>query len=348
MLKKFIHFIVLVTIIAGCGSCTDDKKKIAQWASNIDGSIVASGTSFSAQLKFLEEEVDIDSVVFLFNGTRMASYSNLNEGVKITTEGLKLGGHKIIANVYKKNKKEEHTANITIISNINPTLLQKSIGATYPHDNQNFTEGFFFHNGMIYESTGMNGTSFICRYKLGSKPEIITTLPNTYFGEGSILYDNKLIQLTWKNGVGVVYDATTFQKTSEFRIGGEGWGLTYNDTNLIMSDGSHRVFFMDKETYATTKIIEVYDNKGKVVNLNELEYVNGVIYANIWESDNIVKIEANTGKVLAYIDCSGLLTKEEIATNKCDVLNGIAYDRITKKLYITGKYWPKIFELKEY
>jgi glutamine cyclotransferase len=193
----------------------------------------------------------------------------------------------------------------------------------------------------------MNGNSFICLYKLGSKTqERLTTLPNEYFGEGSMLYDNKLIQLTWKNGLGLIYDAATLKQTGQFRIGGEGWGLTYDGKNLIMSDGSHRLFYLDKETYAVSKIVEVYDNKGKVLNINELEYIDGIIYANIWQTDKIAKINTTNGKVMAYINCEGLLTEAEIQEYKCDVLNGIAYDPQTKKLYITGKNWPKIFELK--
>ncbi len=321
--------------------------KIAKWTSAIDGSTISSGSILVAQLQYIDDEQKIDSVVYYFNGSRISSSSTLAEPVKINTDSLKLGNYALSATIYKNKKKEVHIANITILSNIIPLPLEKTIGAVYPHNNQNFTEGLFFDNGFLYESTGMNGSSYICRYKLGSVLlEKLTQLPQEYFGEGSIRYDNKLIQLTWKNGVGVVYDATTFKKIKEFSIGGEGWGLTYDGSHLIMSDGSHRLFYLDKETYAITKIIEVYDNKTKVININELEYVDGVIYANVWMTEQIIKIEAKSGKVLAVINCAGLLTAAEIEKNNCDVLNGIAYNPQTKTLFITGKNWPKIFELK--
>ncbi len=347
-LKKYLPALFLLMVMAGCDNC-NSKKKIAQWYAPIDGSTLPTGTMIDARLKFIDGDEKIDSMVYTFNGARTLYISpTLNEPVKISTDTLKPGEYSLKTILYFKNKKEEHIANITLLSDIVPQFLKMKTGAVYPHSKANFTEGLFFNNGMVYESTGMNGNSFICRYKLGSTtPERLTTLANEYFGEGSMLFDNKLVQLTWKNGVGIVYDAKTLKKTSEFKISGEGWGLTYNGSNLIMSDGSHRLFFLDKESFAAVRILEVYDNKGRVTNLNELEYINGIIYANIWQTDNIVKIDAKTGKVLAYIDCEGLLTESEIEQNKADVLNGIAYDPQTKKIYITGKQWPKIFELKE-
>lgn len=345
-IKKYILWCLFIVLLAGCSKCTSNKKKIAKWATSIDGSVIPAGTTLTAHLKYLDEEVAIDSLVIGFNGVRINSYASLTQEIQIPTAGLKMGGYTLMAIVYRDSHKEEYNASVTIVSDIVPQENAIKTGAVYPHSNQNFTEGLFFNNGMVYESTGMNGTSFICRYKLGSAPEKLTTMPTAYFGEGSILYDNKLIQLTWKNGKGIVYDATTYKQTGEFLIGGEGWGLTYDGTNLIMSDGSHRLFYLDKQTYANTKILEVYDNKGPVMNLNELEFVDGVIYANAWMTDKIAKIDASTGKVISYLNCEGLLTEEEIEMNKCDVLNGIAYDAKTKKLYITGKNWPKIFEVK--
>lgn len=344
---KIYILISLAYIIVGCSTCSNEKTKMAQWATTIDGSNIPSGALVLAQLKFIDSEQPIDSLVYRLNGSRIFATAVLTETLKMKSDTMKMGAYTITATIYRNNKKEEHIANMTILSDITPLQLKRKIGVVYPHSNLNFTEGLFFNNGMLYESTGMNGTSFICRYKLGSTtPEKLTQLPSEYFGEGSMLYDNKLIQLTWKNGVGIVYDAATLKKINEFKIGGEGWGLTYDGTSLIMSDGSHRLFYLDKESYAVTKILEVYDNLGKVLNMNELEYVNGVIYANVWMTDNIIKIDAKNGKVLAIINCEGLLTETEIEQNKCDVLNGIAYDDQTKKLYITGKNWPKIFELK--
>ena len=343
--QKFILITLILAITAGCKTC-NKKRNIAAWATKIDGISIPLGTMIIAELKYIDDEEEIDSVVYTINNKRISASSKLTDAIKIESGSYAMGMYNITATVYTGDKKEVHVANITILSDIIPKQLEKQTGAVYPHSNTNFTEGLFFHNGMLYESTGLIGNSFICRYKLGStKPEKLTTLAPEYFGEGSIIVDNKLIQLTWKNGIGVVYDATTFKQLREFRLGGEGWGLSYDGTNMIMSDGTHRLIYLDKETYAPVKIIEVYDNKGSVMNLNELEYVDGIIYANIWQTDKIAMIEAKSGKVLTYINCEGLLTEAEIEQNKCDVLNGIAYDPQTKKLYITGKNWPKIFEL---
>jgi glutamine cyclotransferase len=343
---KNYFLLLLVLFLSGCGTC-NKKTKIAAWATIIDGTYVKSGDVITGQLRYIDGEEPIDSIAYTLNGVRILASNALSEPVKVFTDTMKLGSYNFLATVYHEGKKEEHAARITLISNITPQQLPKQIGEVYPHSNQNFTEGLYFHNGMLYESTGMEGTSFICRYKLGSKtPERLTTLPREYFGEGSILFNNKLIQLTWRNGVGVVYDATTLKQIHEFRIPGEGWGLTYDGASLIMSNGSHRLLYLDTATFATNKIVEIFDNRGRVDSLNELEYADGVIYANRWMSDKIAKIDAKTGKVLAYINCEGLLTEEEIRENNCDVLNGIAYNPQTKKLYITGKNWPKIFELK--
>ncbi len=345
-IKKYLPLFSLVLLVAGCDNCNNKNVKIAKWATATDGATLACGSTINAQLAFNDGEEKIDSVVYAFDRERKMASSILTEAFKISTETLNPGVYNLTATIYKSDKKEVHSAAITLVSDIKPELIEKKIGAVFPHNTKNFTEGFFILNDMVYESTGMNGTSYTCRYKLGNvAEEKLTTLPNEYFGEGSICYDNKLIQLTWKNGIGLIYDATTLKKIGEFRIGGEGWGLTYNGSQLIMSDGTHRLFFMNKETYAVEKIVEVYDNIGRVVNLNELEYVDGIIYANIWMKDEIVKIDAKNGKILSYRNCEGLLTSAEIEKYQCDVLNGIAYDSKTKKLYITGKNWPKIFEL---
>ena len=221
-----------------------------------------------------------------------------------------------------------------------------SIIQTYPHDPSAFTQGLTFDNqGNLIESTGLNGASSLRRVNLvdGQILQQIK-LPEEYFGEGITIVNNKIIQLTWQNKIGFIYNKETFEKLGEFTYNTEGWGLTYDNTHLIMSDGTSKLYFLDTNTYQTINSISVYDGKGFVENLNELEYINGTIYANIWHSSKIAIINPTTGQVEAYIDLEE--TAQPYTTKDPEaVLNGIAYNAQTKQLYITGKNWSNLYEI---
>jgi glutaminyl-peptide cyclotransferase len=216
----------------------------------------------------------------------------------------------------------------------------------YPHDRDAFTQGLIYLDGFLYESTGLEGHSSLRKVKLETGQVLQKTdVPAQYFAEGLTDWKKSLLQLTWKSGVGFVYDLFTFKPERTFAYGGEGWGLTHDGTQLIQSDGSESLRFINPETLRETGRVAVSDNGTPIANLNELEYVKGEVYANIWQQDRIAIIAPKTGKVVRWVDMSNLLTDKDRLT-PVDVLNGIAHDPIHDRLFVTGKLWPKLFEIK--
>ena len=216
---------------------------------------------------------------------------------------------------------------------------------TYPHDSHAFTEGLFLRDGFLYESTGLEGASSIRKIVLETgSVENERSISSQYFGEGIIDWKDKLVQLTWKTQIGFVYGIDDFETRGEFAYPGEGWALTRDDKRLIMSDGSSRLRFLDPETLKETGGITVTDEGRPVDQLNELEWVKGEIYANIWQSDRIARIDPVTGHVKGWIDLTGLLPVAD--REGADVLNGIAYDAKADRLIVTGKLWPRLYEIR--
>ena len=217
---------------------------------------------------------------------------------------------------------------------------------TYPHDPGAFTEGLFFHQGALYESTGLEGRSEIRKVALKDGKVIERlVIPQPYFGEGIVNWKDRLISLTWRHRQGFVWNLSDFSPISRFRYEGEGWGMTQDGRNLIMSDGTAQLRFLDPETLAETRRITVTFNGRPIDRLNELEYVKGEIWANIWYDNHIARIDPANGTVIDWIDIAPL-TKASGATDDEAVANGIAYDAQGDRLFITGKYWPKLFEIQ--
>jgi glutaminyl-peptide cyclotransferase len=218
---------------------------------------------------------------------------------------------------------------------------------TYPHDARAFTQGLIFRDGHLYESTGLNGSSSLRMVDLITGQVLQKhDLPAEYFAEGLTDWGSDLIQLTWKSGKAFVYDRFSFSLRQTFNYVGEGWGLTHDDAQLIMSDGSSTLRFVDPSSFRVIRSLRVTDEAGDPVdNLNELEYVRGEIYANIWQSYKIARISPRTGKVLGWIDLNGIIDKRQVQDSDA-VLNGIAYDSVGDRLFVTGKLWPKLFEIK--
>lgn len=217
---------------------------------------------------------------------------------------------------------------------------------TYPHDTNSFTQGLIFDKGVLYESTGLNGHSAVKIVDLKTGKTLKShELPDNYFGEGIAIIENKIIQLTWRSKTGFVYDKKTLKLIKKFSYQTQGWGITYDGKYLIISDGSAVLYFMDPNTFKVVGTLEVYGDNGKVSKLNELEYINGEIYANIWGTEKIARINPKTGRVTAWIDLSGLLNKED-KKNRVDILNGIAFNSDKGRLFVTGKLWPKLFEIE--
>lgn len=217
---------------------------------------------------------------------------------------------------------------------------------SYPHDTTAYTQGLLYANGQLYESTGQLGRSQVRRVDLETgQVQAAVSLADDRFGEGLALFGDKLYQLTWKSRVGYVYDAETLAQVDSFAYSSEGWGLTSDGTSLIMSDGTATLRFLDPETLEVTRELSVQDQGSALTHINELEYVRGDLYANIYQSDRIVRIDANTGEVSAWFNLAGLLPREQQSRNT-DVLNGIAYDEETGNLLVTGKLWPLLFEIR--
>lgn len=216
----------------------------------------------------------------------------------------------------------------------------------YPHDPKAFTQGLIYLDGALYESTGLNGHSSLRKVQLETGKVLQQyDLPDRYFAEGLTNWKATLIQLTWMAHVGFVYHRSDFKSERQFSYEGEGWGLTQDGTDLIMSDGSTSLRYLDPKSFRVVKTLTVNDGGEPVQNLNELEYIRGRIYANVWQTDQIAEISPETGKVVIWIDLDGLL-KAADRTASVDVLNGIAYDAKADRLFVTGKLWPKLFEIK--
>jgi glutaminyl-peptide cyclotransferase len=218
--------------------------------------------------------------------------------------------------------------------------------AAYPHDPSAYTQGLAIHDGRMYEGTGHFGASTVRRVEIETgQVEMSAPLSQAYFGEGITVLYGRLYQLTWQSRIGFVYDLETFKVLQTFRYSGEGWGLTHDGKHLIVSDGSSSIRFLDPETFAVLKRLDVRENDVPVTRLNELEYVDGEIWANVWHEDRIARISAASGEVLGWIDLSGLYPRSARRNNE-DVLNGIAFDSATGRVFVTGKNWPQLFAIE--
>jgi glutamine cyclotransferase len=217
---------------------------------------------------------------------------------------------------------------------------------TYPHDRAAFTQGLAFDNGRLYEGTGLHGYSSLRKVELETGRILkIRNLNPRFFGEGITIFGNRIIQLTYRSQIGFVYDKSSFKLLKTFSYTTEGWGITHDGKCLIMSDGTSKLRFLDPENFRVMTSVVVHDHRGEITNLNELEFVRGEIFANIWQEDRIAKIDPATGQVTGWIELQGLLKPQDLI-GKVDVLNGIAYDSGNHRLFVTGKLWPKLFEIE--
>ncbi len=338
--------------MAGCTSQSTQSAKTEKTAEPaklniglIGGENYTSGENIDIQFSVASGE-NPDSAVAII-GNRKLPFSNGSSQMTIATGDLKVGLETIKIEAWLANgTRAEGRTRVRIKSDIEPERLTYKIVKKLPHNNRYYTQGLEFDGDLLYEGTGLEGHSSV--YKIDfAKQSVINSidLDNKYFGEGITIMGNKLYQLTWQSFTGFVYNKNTLNRLHEFSYASEGWGLTNDDKSLIMSDGSEKIHFIDTATLQETHYIEVYDNEGPVTQLNELEYVNGLIYANIYCTDNIVAIDPNSGKVMKIIDMRNLLDMSRL-TQRVDVLNGIAYQKSTGNWYVTGKLWPAMFQVE--
>jgi glutamine cyclotransferase len=217
--------------------------------------------------------------------------------------------------------------------------------ARYPHDSNAFTQGLIFHDGALYESTGRYGESSVRRVDLATgRVDRLQPVASDYFGEGLTLFEDRLYQLTWKSGTGFVYRLEDFRPVGTFSYAGEGWGLTQDGERLILSDGTATLRFLDPATFRVLDTVTVMDGDQAVIDLNELEYIDGEVWANVWYDERVVRIDPNDGHVLGWIDMSSIYPAAQRSSDA--VVNGIAYDPESDRIFVTGKLWPAIFEIK--
>lgn len=233
-----------------------------------------------------------------------------------------------------------------IVSDVVPKMYGYKVIHTYPHDRESFTQGLFYDNGLLFEGTGQVAGSSLREVELETGTvRRQHNLESQLFGEGITLYGNRIYQVTWENKVGFVYEKSSFNLIKKLYYPTQGWGLTTIDNRIVLSDGSNVLYFFDPEMFTVISRLEVYDNEKKVDQLNELEYINGEIWANIWQTDIIARIDPQSGKINSYVNLKGILPESD-RNPETDVLNGIAYDSAGKRIFVTGKKWPKLFEIK--
>jgi glutaminyl-peptide cyclotransferase len=311
-----------------------------------------TGFKLKDQVKVILEVVDKtrlpDSVVISWDGKPVKTMKaapweySIPSALSVTT-----GRKSLKAAAYKEGKLQNTIIRFMIIySDIVPKRYGYKVIHTYPHDREAFTQGLFYDKGVLFEGTGQKTGSSLREVELETGKVLRQhNLDGSLFGEGITLYHDLIYQVTWQNKVGFIYEKSTFNLVNKIYYPMEGWGLTTINDRIVMSDGTNVIYFFEPEMFTVVSRLEVYDNKEMVDSLNELEYINGEIWANVWMTDHIVRIDPASGKVLAYIDLKGLLPSSERNT-ETDVLNGIAFDQAGNRIFVTGKNWPKLFEIK--
>lgn len=344
--KKKLGLIIFLAIGTMFG-CTSQKTPTRiSFSSPQTGALISQGDSVELRLHIPEGNT-VDSIVYLVDG-KVIGKSQDNTVFYFDTNGQGFGSKLLAARHYQDGQEGESTSNIIIVPASAPEQYAFSVVNTYPHDDKAYTQGLEYKDGFLYESTGLKGQSTLRKVELNTGKVVKKVdLPANLFGEGLTIEGDKIIQLTWQEGIGIVYDLNTFEKLREFnyQASQEGWGIAFDGERFIKSDGSNRLYFLDKDTYQETGFIEVFNDKGAVDQLNELEIINGKVYANVYTTDKIMIIDPLSGKVEGEINLIGLLPQSH-HTHETDWLNGIAYDKEQDRLFVTGKNWDTLFEIK--
>jgi len=289
----------------------------------------------------------IDSVHFYIDEKKVYSKKEQAYEYDWNTTEYSVGNHILRTKCFNNDSFiSTNNVNVILLSDIRPKRYTYQVINRFPHDPDAFTQGLVYDNGFLYEGTGQYGESSIRKVNLETGEAInIYTLAQSLFGEGITIMADKLYQLTWKSQVGFVYDKESFHLLNRVTYPTQGWGITHDGENLIMSNGTSTIYYLDPEFFTEIKRLEVFNEQGAVTNINELEFINGKIYANVWQTDDIIIIDPQTGKVLGEINLKGILKFSERGS-RTDVLNGIAYDPENDRIFVTGKYWTKLFEIK--
>lgn len=289
-----------------------------------------------------------DSVRVYFDGNQVIAMKSAPWEYSIPSGMTGTTGRKSVKAVaYSRGKVQTITRFVIMYSDSKPGKYSYKLIHTYPHDSDAFTQGLFYDNGVLFEGTGQEAGSSLREVELETGKVLRQhNLEPSLFGEGITMYKDLIYQVTWTNKVGFVYDKATFNVINKIFYSTEGWGLTTIGDRIAMSDGSNVIYIFEPELFTVVSRIEVYDNEKKVDRLNELEYINGEIWANIWQTDLIARIDPASGRVNSYLDLSAIFPEVKRREVNADVLNGIAYDPQNKRIFVTGKRWPKLYEIK--
>lgn len=343
---------IAIVIIQGCNGNKPTEITVSPEA----GTSVKSGQPVTVQAH-VPGGTKPDSIVYLLDSTHIALKKDTS-AITLKTDTMKLGARTLTAKVYTAGKEQEGSTNIVLLAARPPVNYSFKVIKTFPHDTSSFTEGLVYQDGYLYESSGgylkpppsdvATNQSSLRKVDLNTGKVVKKVLiDSAVFAEGIAIVGDKIIQLTYHEKIGYVYDKNTFKRlgTFENNIGVEGWGMCFDGTKLIMDDKTNRLWFLNKDTYKPIGYVDVYDDKGPVDSINELEYIDGKIYANVWTKNIIVIIDPKTGAVTGKIDLTDLYPEDKREAG-ADVLNGIAYDPAGKRIFVTGKKWPTLYQVE--
>lgn len=341
-------FICIISFLFSCGESPSKNERVSSPRIKKETKVISPkqnqqitrGSKIIVEAS-ISESKKIDSITVSLDGE---AYTTLHSVIDLDFPNRKVGAWRVKTQIFFDRKSETHFTKIIVLPENAPEELTYEVVNSYPHETQDYTQGLLVYNGFLFEGTGQKGESSFKKKNLNTGETIESVnLSDDLFGEGLAVLNDEFYQLTWKAQKGFVYNKD-MEQVRTFNYQTEGWGITSFEDQLIMTSGKEKIFFIEPQSFTVSREIEVYDDKEKIDSLNELEVIDGLIYANVWLKDYMVVIDPETGEVLKKINFSGLLTSEE--AKDADVLNGIAHDKVTNKIYVTGKYWPKLFEVK--
>lgn len=344
--------LLILSILVTAFSCSNTPKRSRKPVSTItiqpNKKSYVFGEKVTINVKTKVKNGEIKSIKLYYKNKLLKQSTDLQfsvEGVDLNILG---NSNLIVETVKTDGLKNSRIKTIKTLSDVESKLYTYKVIKNFPHQKDYYTQGLEYYNGFLYEGTGEYGKSRLERTVLKSgKPLQTYHLDKKYFGEGITIFNNKIYQLTWKSKKGFIYNLDDFSVIDSFQIPAkEGWGLTNDGTNLIMSDGTNTLTWLNPNDLSVVKTVQVANNKDVVYYLNEMEYIDGIIYANIYTTEIIVKIDPETGKVLGEINMAGIIDMYKNGTDKIDYMNGIAYDKKNKRLFVTGKLWPRLFEVE--
>ena len=352
MKRNLFPFVIILSLFITFFSCSNTPKRSRKPVSNViiqpNKKSYVFGEKVSVQVKTRLKNGEIKNIKVYYKNQLLKESTALDfmvDGVEINTLGTNSFRVEAVKTDGLKNTKIK---TLTAVSDITPKSLTYKVVKNYPHSKKYYTQGLEFYDGFLYEGTGENGTSGIYKINLSNGNTVQSySMEDKYFGEGITILNDKIYQLTYRAKKGFIYNLKDFAVIDSFQYkSSQGWGLTNDGTHLIMSDGTHKLSWLDPSDLSVVKTIQVSNNKGILNNINELEYINGHIFANIYTTNIIVEIDPETGKIISEINLNGIIDMYHNQKDRIDYMNGIAYDKKGKRIFVTGKLWPKLFEVE--